>query len=168
MAGDPKRLAWIRRQACACCGAPPPSHAHHHTTGLTASGKLARAGLRRGVGQKADDTETLPLCLKCHGHLHDLRGFFSGYMPGELREWQDRKVAEYQALYEAELAARGEDVPAAGPTPIVPVPSSLDAFDPKVAAAEFCSAYDLAPQVEHDLERLLVRAVIAAREGKAA
>jgi hypothetical protein len=120
------------------------------------------------VGQKADDSETLPLCLKCHGHLHDLRGFFSGYTPGELREWQDTKVAEYQACYEAELAAKGEEIPTPGERALAPVPSSLDAFDPKVAAAEFCSAYDLAPQVEHDLERLLVRAVRAAREGKAA
>lgn len=107
----------------------------------------------------------MALCLKCHGHLHDLRGFFSGYTAGELREWQDARVLETRAAYEAELAAKGE-LP--GPTPITPVPSSLDAFDPRVAAAEFASAYELAPQVEHDLVRLLSVAIKAAREGKAA
>src|SRR3954469_25865423 len=141
MAGDSKRLAWIRRQPCAVCEAPPPSHAHHHTTGRTVASRGGRqpSGLRRGVGQKADDTETLPLCIKDHAALHDLRGFFSGYTAGELREWQDKQVAHYQAMYEAELAEL--NAPAGAALAGRPVPSMVDDFDIGTAADAFLAEY---------------------------
>jgi hypothetical protein len=43
-----------------------------------------------------------------------------------------------------------------------------EAFEPVVAAAEFCSVYELGAQIDHDLLRLLRVAIKAAREGKAA
>lgn len=110
----------------------------------------------------------MSLCLKCHGHLHDLRGFFSGYTTGELREWQDARVLETRAAYEAERARKGEAIPGPESKALAPIPGDADVFEPVSAAAEFCSAFELSPQIEHDLLRLLRRALKAAREGKAA
>lgn len=161
MAGDAQYIAWVRRQPCAVCATPGPNHAHHHTSAPSFAPDAPRpeksVGLKRGKSQKAADYYTIPLCLKDHKKLHELSGFFSGYSGSELRAWQDARVAEHHDRYDVELAARGEVPPLRG----APVPSILDGFEPKVAAAEFCSAYELSPQIEHDLERLLSRAVRA-------
>lgn len=50
-------LNYVRQQSCMFCSAPPPSEAHHYGS--------------RGVGQKADDRETVPLCHSCHTHWHN-------------------------------------------------------------------------------------------------
>jgi len=50
---DKKYLAWIRKQPCVICRRTP-SQAHHEALG------------NRGIGTKAPDTYTLPLCYMCH------------------------------------------------------------------------------------------------------
>jgi hypothetical protein len=160
MAGELRDyISWVHRQECAAqpC-ADRQIEANHSTRG-------------RGLGQRTHDSKAFPLCGRHHRQFHDERvtGFFAGWTRDEVNRWQDEMSSKYSERYAAEQAAIAADVPAAtGPAPVVPVPSSLDAFEPIVAAAEFCSAYELSAQVEHDLVRLLKRAVKAAREGKAA
>jgi hypothetical protein len=52
----PEHLRRVREKACCVCYAPPPSEAHHFG--------------RRGVGQKCDDCQTVPLCRLCHQRWH--------------------------------------------------------------------------------------------------
>lgn len=52
-------LDFIRHKPCILCGSPPKSDPHHQGY--------------RGLGQKTDDTRTVPLCRKCHREFHDLR-----------------------------------------------------------------------------------------------
>lgn len=49
-------LDYVRDQPCCSCGAPAPSDPHHWGT--------------RGMGIKADDYCTLPLCRGCHNTWH--------------------------------------------------------------------------------------------------
>jgi hypothetical protein len=167
---DALYIGWVRRQVCACCGAPAPSHAHHHTSAPTYSPGLPpakSAGRKRGKAQKASDYYTLPLCLKCHGWLHDNRGFFSGYQHDELRAWQDTQVQQHHERFDAELEAKGEvpDEPH-----LAPVPSSLDVFDVEGAASNWLAVYEgqRGPQVHHELVRLIRAAMRAVKEGRAA
>lgn len=57
-----KHLQRVRELPCCVCSAPPPSDPHHYG--------------RRGVGQKADDYQTVPLCRRCHDGWHA-----QGYCP---------------------------------------------------------------------------------------
>ena len=53
---DSKRLAAVRKLPCADCRHPPPSQAAH--SNFSEHGK--------GMGIKADDRYTVPLCYRCH------------------------------------------------------------------------------------------------------
>lgn len=53
---DGDYLSFVRRQPCLSCGTRQGVQAHHHG--------------RRPVGRKADDYCTVPLCARCHSHLH--------------------------------------------------------------------------------------------------
>ena len=57
-----RHLQRVRELPCCICSAPPPSDPHHYG--------------RRGVGQKADDYQTVPLCRRCHDGWHA-----QGYCP---------------------------------------------------------------------------------------
>lgn len=64
----------------------------HHMTGA-------------GMGVKAHDRETMPLCWRCHADLHgrDLHGRAGrfGFMTKhDLRDWQVTMVLLYQKLYD--------------------------------------------------------------------
>lgn len=97
--------------------------------------------------------------MRCHGNFHEVKGFFSGFTHADLREWQENRVAENRALYDAELAAKGQ---ASAPTAGTPIPSRLDGFEPEAAALAFCAEYPtLGEQGCHDLTRLLKTAVKA-------
>jgi len=62
-----KHLELVRSRPCCVCSSPAPSDAHHYG--------------RRGVGQKADDWQTVPLCRRCHDGWHA-----QGYCPPFNRE----------------------------------------------------------------------------------
>lgn len=80
MAGDDLKYAsWIRRQPCAMCGRPGPCQVHHRTGS--------------GMGLRAKDRDSMPLCAKCHGELHSLSGRFKDFDRERLREWQKAQVA---------------------------------------------------------------------------
>lgn len=53
-------LAFVRKLPCSCCGATPGGDAHH-AIGI---------GHFSGVGLKAPDSLTMPLCRTCHDRLH--------------------------------------------------------------------------------------------------
>jgi hypothetical protein len=49
-------LDYIRNKPCFLCNSPAPSDPHHQGY--------------RGIGQKTDDTRTVPLCRSCHTKFH--------------------------------------------------------------------------------------------------
>lgn len=77
----------VKLLVCCCCGEPPGrdgNHCHHRI------GK----GADKGVALKVSDRDTMPLCWKCHTHLHALSGPFKGWSGEQLRLWQLGKIAE--------------------------------------------------------------------------
>lgn len=79
---DLRHLAWIRQQPCCVCGSRFRVEAHHSTVG-------------RGVSQKTDDDQTMPLCWKCHTDFHDARGHFRDWDRSKRQDWQRQMVAHY-------------------------------------------------------------------------
>ncbi|MFB6349455.1 hypothetical protein ACFBZI_08480 [Moraxella sp. ZJ142] len=63
------RLQKIRQMSCVGCGANPPSQAAH--ANWQAFGK--------GMGKKADDEFTIPLCHACHRKLDQYQGIHRQY-----------------------------------------------------------------------------------------
>lgn len=55
-----KYLDWVRRQPCACCGAPGDDA--HHIIGI---------GGMSGMGMKAPDWATMPMCRIHHTMIHN-------------------------------------------------------------------------------------------------
>ena len=86
--GDEMYLRWVRRQPCCVCGKFAPSDAHHRTGA--------------GMGIKAHDHETMPLCRTHHRQLHDLRGHFNDWERSTLREWQRIQALAHRRLFLAE------------------------------------------------------------------
>ena len=68
-------LKWVASLPCINCKIEDDTIVAHHLKGR-------HAPLSGGMGYKADDWLTMPLCFKCHIEMHD-----SGY----LKNWQ----AEY-------------------------------------------------------------------------
>ena len=66
---------------CHQCGRPPPSEAHHRTGA--------------GMGLKAKDDLTMPLCPTCHVEFHALSGPFKGMTREQARAWQDEAIDRY-------------------------------------------------------------------------
>lgn len=56
---SPKYLAWVKQQPCVMCG--EPSDDAHHIKGV---------GHLSGVGMKAPDTFTMPVCRPHHDEIH--------------------------------------------------------------------------------------------------
>lgn len=84
---DARWLSFIRSLPCCMCLAPPPSEAHH---------SLAH---KPGLGMKASDHHTLPLCggpQGCHAGLHTYQGRFKGWTREQRKAWERGKVDLYQ------------------------------------------------------------------------
>lgn len=73
------RLAQIRQLPCCQCLAPPPSQACHANWGE----------FGKGMGIKADDSYTIPLCHDCHVWLDQ----YQEMARDEAREWFLGKLA---------------------------------------------------------------------------
>jgi len=54
-----KYLTWVKTLPCSLCRAPADDA--HHLIGIGGMG---------GMGMKAPDWATLPLCRECHGKMH--------------------------------------------------------------------------------------------------
>lgn len=96
-------LAMVRAWPCCGCGRPAPSEAHH-------------AG-RRGVGQKASDLLTVPLCRPCHQRVTD-----TGSLPGLDRDGTLLRVVTAQRDLLARWVARALQERAAEAAAAIPVP----------------------------------------------
>lgn len=59
---NPKYLTWIRNLPCAACSSPSRNEAHH----------IRGIGHFGGVGRKASDYLTMPLCGLCHDRIHNV------------------------------------------------------------------------------------------------
>lgn len=99
---DPAWLKFIRSLPCCMCLAPPPSEAHH---------SLAH---KPGLGMKASDHDTLPLCSGprgCHAGLHTYTGRFKGWSKQQRKDWERGKVALYRPtrLERKDSSADGPD-----------------------------------------------------------
>ncbi len=80
LGSEPKRRAWLRTLACACCGRPAPSEVSHER----------RKGT--GLALRAADVRAWPSCRRCHLDYAARRGFFA--MPDEARAaWTDLTCA---------------------------------------------------------------------------
>lgn len=63
---EPRYLAWLRKQGCACgCGSPPPSDAAH-----LRAGSIRYKKEYPGLGAKPSDQWALPLNRSCHMRQH--------------------------------------------------------------------------------------------------
>ena len=83
---DPKYLAWLRTQRCACgCLKGPPCDAAHLRAG---SAKYQKRHV--GLGEKPDDKWALPLTHACHMAQHEY-----GH---EIGWWFDVKLIDPFAL----------------------------------------------------------------------
>lgn len=87
-ADDPKYLALVRRLPCCApgyCGYCRPIRAFpieaHHLTGA-------------GMGRKADDRDTMPLCSHHHRALHNFDGPFAGWPRERRMQWQLAMIEE--------------------------------------------------------------------------
>jgi hypothetical protein len=167
MAGDPKYLAWVRKQPCACqpCAARD-IEANHSTVAPTyAPGERTPKQLpgRRGKGQKSADYYAFPLCSRHHGQFHRLTGAFAGWSGDELERWQNEQSAAYRALYEEETTGRGGS-PATVAAVDTPGSSAGRRGDRSGLVAliqevrETCAHYGLSRQVELDFTRIVRRA----------
>lgn len=144
---DGPYLQWLRSAPCAVqpCGAR--SEAHHPTNGEAERHGKSLGG-RRGLSQKADDTTAFALCAKHHRQFHDGTGFFEGMDQSARRAWQDDKSKRYREHYEHNFAKAPTSTEPKKPRPTV-----------KQEAEAFGSTYELGPQVVHDVERLLKKAL---------
>ena len=75
-----KRLEQIRSLPCVQCGAPPRSQAAHSNFGEH----------NKGMGVKADDRYTLPLCVVCH---QDFDQNLQQQTRQEQQDWFSKKLA---------------------------------------------------------------------------
>ena len=91
---DRRYLEFVRSLRCGVfggCTSPYNAHAHH----LTGA----------GMGRKASDRETMPLCAAHHRELHEFKGHFAGWTRERRLAWQLMKIKETQARYERERGA---------------------------------------------------------------
>lgn len=78
----------VRALHCAACGTAPPCEANHVTFG-------------RGVGQRASDFHTFPLCTQCHREWTDHSGRFRGQSKARRRLWEEDMARAVHELIRA-------------------------------------------------------------------
>lgn len=78
---------FIKRLPCCApgCDADPPSDPHH------------KSGA--GVGARAHDHETMPLCRRCHDDLDAFRGAFASWTREQRAAWQASMARVLRAAY---------------------------------------------------------------------
>ena len=79
-----KYLEWVRGLPCANCQAPGPSEVHH----------IKGIGSFSGVGKKASDYLSMPMCAQCHRDFHAGYLFQPGYQFSLIVKTIDRAFQE--------------------------------------------------------------------------
>jgi hypothetical protein len=91
-------LKWIRTLPCAICGKQGAIHAAHLRAAAPRYGKLAT-----GIGQKPDDSWTIPLCLE-----HHILGEAAQHQDQEFAFWKQHDIDPF-VLALAFWRASGDD-----------------------------------------------------------
>lgn len=157
---DHAYLAWVRAQPCLLLGIEdrmytrPPGEcwgaieAHH-------------AGVKPGVGLKADDRTAIPLCHRHHRELEDKSGWFEGWTKAAMREYEDARISEVQNAWEDEQA-RGWQ-----PGPVARLLASDLTADQRTKVTEWAQAGIIPVQDEPEdrLRDLINDAIDLIREG---
>lgn len=78
MKRSPSYLKWVRTRPCLVCSLSGETHAHH-----------VRMGGGGGIAMKPPDTRALPLCMRCHGTLHQ---------GGERTFWEKTGIDPHAAI----------------------------------------------------------------------
>lgn len=86
---DRAYLEWVRRQSCWQCGRTPAGSAHHKTGA--------------GMGRRASDHDTMPLCHGCHMAFHSASGPFKGWGKGQRRKWQEEAITATRVAHTEEV-----------------------------------------------------------------
>ncbi|MDO4251530.1 MAG: hypothetical protein Q4C68_08490 [Moraxella sp.] len=89
------RLAQIRTLPCVHCQAPPPSQACHANWGQ----------FGKGMGIKADDAYTIPLCHTCHRDFDA----YQGRTREQARDWFVGKWVLVNEILNQKLGENGVD-----------------------------------------------------------
>lgn len=86
--GDEAYLQFVRSLPCCVCGHDTePSHPHH------------MVGHLKGLGMKAPDRETMPLCFAHHRAFHDGVGHFAYWSREGRILWQETEIALVQTRW---------------------------------------------------------------------
>lgn len=86
---------FVQSLPCCACRKSPPSEVHHETGA--------------GMGLRAHDHRSMPLCILCHHDFHAAAGIFRRFKRAERTAWQEEQIAYTQALYGARWTV-GADV----------------------------------------------------------
>lgn len=92
---DKAYVAWVKQQPCCAANAAQRCWRTvdpHHKTGA-------------GMGARAHDHETMPLCRLHHDQLDDFKGPFLGWTRAQRMEWQEAQIALHRMRYADHLAA---------------------------------------------------------------
>lgn len=88
MAGeDREHVRRVKLLSCAVCGKWPTQAHHRHA---------------KGLGIRAHDHETIPLCFNCHGDIHQLRKGFKGMSYIDIRAWEEVEILRTKRRLEEE------------------------------------------------------------------
>jgi len=86
MAGEDRQYTdWIAKQPCASCGIRFRSQVHHRTGA--------------GMGLRAHDHDSMPMCSGCHRDFHDLIGAFKTWDKALRGDWQDLQTEVHFRKY---------------------------------------------------------------------
>jgi len=93
MAGeDPTYITWIKAKPCERCGWHAGCEAHHIRV--------------EGLGMRAHDLETIPLCKSCHGQRTRFVGWWTPrtgvWETADIYAWEEGKAAHYNRLFDLE------------------------------------------------------------------
>lgn len=93
-------MMWVRRQPCAVRGEMPfVARMEDLCDGHVQADHVGR----RGLSQKSDDVECVPLCEKHHTQRSSFHGFFATWDQEQMRAWLEKQIAFYQAEYKRHL-----------------------------------------------------------------
>lgn len=101
MAGEDRPYVdWVRARSCivATHGCNGGIEAHH-------------AGNDRGLGQKADDSTCVPLCVAHHREFHGATGYFKTMDKAMRRAWAKSAIERTQANYAQSLLPNEWEIP---------------------------------------------------------
>lgn len=81
-------MLWVKTLPCSCIG-------WSRCSGVV---EADHAG-KRGLGQKCDDRETIPMCSQHHHDRHAFSGLFRSHDAARMRKFLDYQISRTRALF---------------------------------------------------------------------